>query len=80
MSIYVGAAFLGFVIIESIAVSGGRPLGRWSDAVTKENAIFPVCQDVWYSHVYFVVAIAIMLALNVMAVRRLELLNIELVE
>ena len=35
---------------------------------------------VWYSHVYFVVAIAIMLALNVMAVRRLELLNIELVE
>ena len=175
--IYAIFTFLGFVIIGSIIVSDGRLLGRWSDAVTKYNAMFPdeagnfasqlipsnlynqismwnallqttalmvaylflltlviyffkeihiqsfglfasiivisagvvttslnsrvmwalpmantivwlhydrilekTAVPVWYSYVYFVVAIAVMLALNLMAVRRLELLNIELVE
>lgn len=175
--VYAVLTFLGLVIIGSILVSGGRPLGGWSDAVTKYNAMFPdeaenfasqlipsnlynqlsmwnallqttilmamylfllalviyffkeihiqsfglfasiivisagvvttsldsrvmwglpmantivwihydkileqTVVPVWFSYVYFAVAITAMLILNEMAVRRLELLNIELVE
>lgn len=61
-------------------VMWGLPMANTIVWIHYDKILEETVVPVWFSYVYFAVVITAMLILNEMAVRRLELLNIELVE